>query len=260
MIGAWSPTGRPRTTALLLALALLAGALPAHAQSLRGSGASLDRQNRVAREHDFTFLRTASQVRTFGERGWLVRVAPNRDFSLHAVSFPYARPEVATFVERLASQYRQACGEKLVVTSLTRPISRQPSNASARSVHPTGMAVDLRWSSRRACRRWLEDTLLELEKTRVLEATRERYPAHYHIALFPRQYASYLDRLQTRLAQAEAGSAAAAAGAAYRVRPGDSLWTIARRTGVTVEQLRQRNDLPSSRIYAGQVIQLPAAR
>lgn len=260
MIGAWSPTGRPRTTALLLALALLAGALPAHAQSLRGSRASLDRQNRVAREHDFTFLRTASQVRTFGERGWLVRVTPNRDFSLHAVSFPYARPEVATFVERLASQYRQACGEKLVVTSLTRPISRQPSNASARSVHPTGMAVDLRWSSKTACRRWLEDTLLDLEKTRVLEATRERYPAHYHVALFPRQYESYLDRLQTRLAQAEAGSAAAAAGAAYRVRPGDSLWTIARRTGVTVEQLKQRNDLPSSRIYAGQVIQLPVAR
>ena len=32
-----------------------------------------------------------------------------------------ARPEVALFIRRLAAQYRAACGEQLVVTSLTRP-------------------------------------------------------------------------------------------------------------------------------------------
>ena len=38
------------------------------------------------------------------------------------VSFPFARPEVELFVQRLSGQYRRACGEQLVVTSLTRPI------------------------------------------------------------------------------------------------------------------------------------------
>ncbi|HCR04648.1 MAG TPA: hypothetical protein DIU18_05635, partial [Gemmatimonadetes bacterium] len=127
----------------------------ASAQSLGGSASSLDRQNRMARTHDFTFLGTVKQVNRFASLGYLVRVQPNSDFRLHGVSFPYARPEVQLFVGRLASQYRAACGEQLVVTSLTRPESRQPRNASDRSVHPTGMAVDLRVSRKTSCRRWL---------------------------------------------------------------------------------------------------------
>jgi hypothetical protein len=59
---------------------------------------------------------------------------------------------VQTFVERLSSQYHNACGERLVVTSLTRPASEQPRNASDRSVHPTGMAIDLRLSTKGTCR------------------------------------------------------------------------------------------------------------
>ncbi len=79
--------------------------------------------------------------------GYLVQVRANRDFDLHGVSYPFARPETRTFTLRLANQYRLACGEKLVVTSLTRPLSRQPRNASSRSVHPTGMALDVRRSN-----------------------------------------------------------------------------------------------------------------
>ena len=58
--------------------------------------------------------------------------------------------------ERLGGQYRGACGEQLVITSLTRPATLQPRNASERSVHPTGMALDIRYSWDRSCRRWLE--------------------------------------------------------------------------------------------------------
>ena len=227
---------------------LLLAAAPATAQSLRGSNSSLDRQNRVARQHDFTFIDTTERVRYFASQGWLVRVQPTRDFTLHAVSFPYARPEVDLFIRRLGSQYRRACGERLVVTSLTRPTTRQPGNASDRSVHPTGMALDLRLSGDRNCRRWLERVLVDLERAGVLEATRERRPVHYHIALFPRQYAAYVDVLTARQAVEERESHP------YTVRSGDSLWTIARTHGTTVDEIKTANGLSGSRIYPGQVL------
>jgi len=242
------------------AVLLSVGAFPAAAQSLVGSSASLDIQNRVAREHDFTYISTANQLRRFVRSGYLVAVNPNGDFDLHAVSFPYARAEVELFIRRLASQYRASCGEKLVVTSLSRPLNMQPANASDRSVHPTGMAVDLRRSSSSRCRAWLEDVLLSLERNGVLEATRERYPSHYHVALFPQQYASYVGRRVSTEALANASSPGVdLRNAEYRVRSGDSLWTIARRMGTTVDRLKSENGLSSSRIYAGQVIEVPAS-
>jgi len=231
----------------------------AQAQSLRGGTSSMDRQNRAARQHDFTFIDTPQRVNYFASKGWLVRIRPNRDFTLHAVSYPYARPEVQLFLTRLGAQYRSACGEQLVATSLTRPANRQPRNASDRSVHPTGMAMDLRYSRSRNCRQWLEGVLLDLERVGVLEATRERYPAHYHVALFPRQYASYVDQLLTRRASASASTPARTVGE-YKVRNGDSLWTIARAHGTTVEQLQSLNSIRGSRIYAGQTIDVPGSR
>src|SRR6056297_3115903 len=74
---------------------LFAAPGPVSGQSLRGSPASLDIQNRVAREHEYTYIDTAERVRHFVKQGWLVRVKPDQNFDLHAVSFPYARPEVA---------------------------------------------------------------------------------------------------------------------------------------------------------------------
>ncbi len=236
----------------MASLAALAST-PASSQSLRGSTASLDLQNRVARQHDFTFIDTGDRIRRFASEGWLVRVRPGRDFELHSVSFPYARPEVALFVERLSAQYRAGCGEQLVVTSLTRPMTGQPRNASSRSVHPTGMAVDLRYSRSRSCRVWLERVLTSLEGSGVLEATRERYPAHYHVALFPQPYAAYVQRLATRSTQRVQQ-------VVYTVRSGDSLWTIARNHGTTVDLLKRTNGIRGSRIYEGQVLDLPESR
>jgi hypothetical protein len=245
-----------RRTGTVLALACMAAFFtPAdsHAQSLKGSKKSLDLQNRVAEQHDFTFIGTTSQAKRFVELGYLVRVKSNGDYHVNQISHPYARPEVELFVSRLGRQYRSACGEQLVITSLTRPTSRQPRNASSRSVHPTGMAMDVRRSSSRACRSWLEKVLLSLEGAGVLEATRESSPPHYHIALFPKQYASYVDR---RLADAGDGGTAVA----YRVRSGDSLWSIAQKHGTSITELRTVNELRGSRIFAGQVLTVPAGR
>jgi hypothetical protein len=171
---------------ILVPIALVAG-VPAAAQSLYGSHESLVRQNLVAQQHDYAYLRTSQEVAQAVESGALVAVHGNEDFQLadHEVSFRYARPQVKAFLEQLACAYHAACGEPLVVTSLVRPISRQPWNASPISVHPTGMAIDMRRSDRRGCRQWLESTLLALEGEGMIEATRERWPPHYHVAVFP---------------------------------------------------------------------------
>lgn len=244
-------TGRPVAGLIIPTLALLLLPTPGSAQSLRGSPASLDRQNMVAHAHDYTYIDTPDRVSYFANQGWLIRVRPNADFALHNVSFPYARPEVELFVRRLASQYRSACGEQLVVTSLTRPTSEQPRNASDRSVHPTGMAIDLRYSWNANCRAWLERVLSSLELEGILEATRERSPVHYHVAVFPNQYAQYVRRLQSQDGAVQAESVA------YTVRSGDSLWTIARTHGTSVDHIKAVNGLDGSRIYAGQVIDVP---
>lgn len=243
-----------RTSFLLLAAFLGLASSFAQAQSLAGSKASMVRQSLVARQHDYSYLRTSSQVHEFARRGLLVRLSGNSDYRVADVSFPYARPQVKTFVERLAKQYRNACGERLVITSLTRPTTRQPRNASPLSVHPTGMALDLRRSGRPACRAFLEKTLLTLEGRDVLEATRENHPPHYHVSLFPEPYMRYLAAKGVRGESSEGEVALAK----YRVRGGDSLWTIARRHGTNVASLQRANGMSSSRLKPGMMLEIPS--
>ena len=240
-----------RPVLLVLAAALGLAPAAALAQSLAGSKASMVRQSRVARQHDYSYLRTSSQVHEFARRGLLVRLSGSSDYRVADVSFPYARPQVKTFVERLGQQYRSACGERLVITSLTRPTTRQPRNASPLSVHPTGMALDLRRSGRPACRAFLERTLLTLEGRGVLEATKENHPPHYHVSLFPEPYMRYL-------AAKGVGGGSASEGARYRVRGGDSLWTIAQRHGTSVASLKRANGMSSSRLKPGMMLEIPA--
>jgi LysM repeat protein len=265
-------------------LMITVGSSAAAAQSLSGSRAAMRRQNSVAQKQDLTFLRNSSQVRRFIASGLLVRLPGNANYEVGRVSFPYARPAVKTFIERLSGQYRAACGEKLVVTSLTRPLSRQPRNAHELSVHPTGMAADLRISRKKKCRSWLESTLKDLEAERVLDATRERRPAHYHVAVFPAAYDGYVKSLRktaqadvtatpksatSKMAIADAGSTQATAPPApsgpavrptpesYVVRSGDSLWTIARRFGISVNALKEANQLSRNRLQPGQKLLIP---
>lgn len=191
-----------RRLQLLLGLLVLPAA-SAPASELGGSRATLREVYEIAKENDFTFLRTAAQVREFVEKERLVEVVDNEHLVVHRVSFPYTRPVIRTFIERLAEQYHRATGDKLVVTSLTRPTSLQPRNASRWSVHPAGMAVDLRVPQNAAARKWLEETLLDLETGNLLDVTRERHPPHYHVAVFPERYEAYvLPKITQEVAEA----------------------------------------------------------
>lgn len=178
--------------------------------TLKGSLPAMERQHGVAMEMGFTFVRTPIEVEVLVERGELVRLEGSDDYGFRAgVESLVARPEMRTFIERLSADYRAACDEKLVVTSLTRPTTRQPQNAHRLSVHPAGIAVDLRVSRKAACREWLENTLLAMEDAQLLDATRERYPPHYHIALFPEAYMGFIaPQLEAERLRAEREEAA----------------------------------------------------
>lgn len=178
-----------------IALAALAAASLAMAPfkdvpvSLSGSPESMARQNAVARQYGLPFVRTPAELRRLAARGELVPLPGNADYEVvEEVSSRMARPEVRGFLESFAAGYRRACRERLVVTSLTRPRNRQPPNAHPLSVHPAGIAMDLRISQKPACRRWLENTLLAMERKQLLDITREQTPPHYHVALFPDAY------------------------------------------------------------------------
>lgn len=246
-------TRQPILAAVAAIALLFCIPMQAPAQSLRGSPSSVDRMYRQAVSHDIYFYKTGDGVRRAADEGRFLRLTGNEHYSVHDVSYPVVRPATYTFVTRLAAQYHRACGEPMVVTSATRPKSDQPWNSHPQSVHPTGMAIDLRKPAGR-CRTWLRETLLSLERAGMLEATEEYHPPHFHVAVFAAPYTQYVERRGGTVATAKTTIDK------YRVRPGDSLWAIARRTETSVETLKSANDLDSSTIQPGQVLVIPATR
>lgn len=244
---------RAAGAATLFALA----ALPCDAQSLRGSDDSIDRMYRQAKAERLAFYETPKGVRTAVAAGRLAKLVPNGDFTLHRVGYPFARASTLTFVQRLGAQHRARCGEPLEVTSAVRPATRQPANSTARSVHPTGMAIDLHKPDDAFCRQWLRETLLDLENAGVIEATEEYAPPHFHVAVFPTPYTRYVaDR--GRIAQTgEPTPAQGSRVTTYRVRRGDTLWEIAREHDTTVNAIRVANNLGSSKIQVGDELVIP---
>ena len=171
----------------LIAASLIAAPQSGEAQSLRGSHASVSLMYHRAVNGGLDFYETTSEAKRAIVRGELVRLNANAHYRLSNTGMPYVRRETKAFVLDLAARYHRACGAPLVITSATRPISRRLANSSELSVHPTGMAVDLRKPAGR-CRTWLRRTLLAAERRGVIEATEERHPPHFHVAVLPARY------------------------------------------------------------------------
>jgi hypothetical protein len=163
---------------------------------LKGSKASVDASYAKALEEDLDFLEDGDDINRYVELGLRVRVKESSHLILHDVSYPFAVTAVKLFAERLSAQYFAACHEKLVVTSLMRPKNEPREYSSPRTVHPTGMAIDLR-IPQGVCRTWLEDTLRVLEVGQaVLDATLEgvegNSPPHFHIVVYPSAYSAFV--------------------------------------------------------------------
>jgi hypothetical protein len=97
---------------------------------------------------------------------------------------PYVLPSTFRFIERLsADYYAEGCG-RLTITSASRLVSERPRNGSVYSVHPVGMAVDVRVNGiGEQCETWLNTYLLAKEALGEVDATREHRPPHYHLVV-----------------------------------------------------------------------------
>jgi len=187
-------------TPLRTALLVLAGALViapvAHAQrgkknsrpqELRGSPESVEKMYEFAQSNRMPFYLTPTNVRDAVAQQKLVPLTGDATYEINRmVGFSYATPEASQFVKAFAPLYLAACGTPLMVTSAARPMSKQPRNANKHSVHPTGIAVDLRRPAAGPCLTWLRGALAELENKGIIEATEERRPAHLHVAVLVR--------------------------------------------------------------------------
>ena len=141
----------------------------------------------AANARNLQFLRTSADVYEAARVGALKLISTTDDLELLRTTWPFVLPNTLRFADSLAAEYRAGCGERLVVTSGARPTSKQPRNASPKSVHPTGMAVDFRRPQNPACLTWLRKSLAQLEDAGVIEATEERHPPHFHVAVLKQQ-------------------------------------------------------------------------
>ncbi len=252
-----------RTAATLATIAAVMLPAALSAQSLKGSHSSVALMYTTAHSHDLAFLKTRDDVYAAAASGALSLITINDDLTLDKAAFPFVLPNTKRFADSLAKAYHAGCGERLAVTSGARPLDEQPRNASPESVHPTGMAIDLHKPSG-ACLKWLRTNLLALENQHVIEATEERHPAHFHVAVLSQLREPPIRALASSVRKSVAGGTVATAGGdvslassvIYRVRAGDNLWTIAERNNTTVDRLRKLNGLRGSRLRVGQQLKL----
>lgn len=157
---------------------------PATPGELRGSRESVEKMYRFASRNRMPFYLTPTNIQRAIADNRLVPLMGDATYELtRGVGFSYATREARDFVLAFAPQYLSACGTPLTVTSAARPSSRQPRNANPHSVHPTGIAVDLRRPYPGPCLTWLRNALAKLENDGIIEATEERHPAHLHLAV-----------------------------------------------------------------------------
>jgi hypothetical protein len=153
--------------------------------TLRGSKAAVDGAYHRARRDGLPFARSRREIERGAREGEYVRLARSTSsYRLRGVAVPYVRPATRAFVASFGADYRRSCGEPLTVTSAMRPTTMHLANSVQKTVHPTGMAVDLRAPRRSACRTWMRGALLGLERQGVVNATEERHPAHFHVVVF----------------------------------------------------------------------------
>ena len=165
---------------------------------LKGSKEAVMGAFNYALEADYTFATSEAARDLLIENGTLVKLEGTY-IRLVDVSEPYVLPVVSQFVNRLGEQYAaRGCG-RLEVSGAFRNLEHQGtlSNGSSHSVHPTGMAVDLRRivptnDAETFCLHWLQDTLATIEATRRIDVTAEDHPRHFHVVLVTHDYEQWL--------------------------------------------------------------------
>lgn len=159
-----------------------------------------------AKVSGYTFAADEPELHLLRDEGVLVELEENEYIKFFNVTRPFVLPVVKRFVERLAIEYTAVGCGRLGVNGAARDIAYQAkfSNSHPKSVHPTGMAVDLRRETPKSteainCQSWLDRVLLSIEKSKRLDVTFEKHPAHYHVVVVPDAYEDFLERKKDEL-------------------------------------------------------------
>jgi LysM repeat protein len=279
-----------RALRIACAIAVVAALLPdtagaqrrargnARPESLRGSKASVEKMYDFAQRYRYPFYLTPTNIDTAIAHGRLVELTGDSTYELtRGVQENYATREAKQFVTMFAPQYLHACGSPLTVTSAARALSRQPRNANPHSVHPAGIAVDIRRPPPGPCLNWVRNALAQLEAQGIVEAIEELHPVHLHVAVLEAPGAKFVlpNLVQGMVAAArvpptpavfatvvsvangEVGPPARGV-RTYVVRQGDTLYDIANKTGVSVQALAAENgNVVRGALKPGTTLKLP---
>ena len=198
-----------------------------------------------AERHGLTFVNSKDEIPEMVSKSLLVPLVSETNFEVDKqVSYPYVLPEVRIFAQQISEYLNEICGERMVITSALRPTSLKLINSVDDTVHPTGMALDIRRPPKK-CREWFEARIKYLEYKGAIQATREHQPPHYHVVVYPDQYATYVAYSISKDL------------ALYEVRGGDTLSTIAKRFGTTITELVILNSIDSPNVLRlGQKVRL----
>jgi uncharacterized protein YcbK (DUF882 family) len=179
----------------MISYSILAGA------SLRGSRSSLKGQNKEADRENLTRIETDAQLERFKRSGLLVRLPETEQVQVDPrlpVKWRWCRPVVAKFLRDLGREYFAEFHKPLQVNSAVRTAERQrelrkrngnatKADGENRSSHLTGATIDLaRRNMTITEEKWLGKKLLSLEKQKLIEATKERKQACFHLMVFSR--------------------------------------------------------------------------
>jgi LysM repeat protein len=272
---------------IAVALAVIASSAGAQGrgkepEDLHGSKASVERMYDFAVRYRYPFYLTPTNLDTAIAHGKLVALTGDSTYELtRGVGFSYATREAKQFVTMFAPQYLAACGAPLTVTSAARPMSRQPHNANPHSVHPTGIAVDIRRPPPGPCLTWVRGALADLETKGIVEATEEHHPVHLHIAVLqtpgarftlpdlthgvvvarvtpPQSVSASNGEVSLATSVVAAARDSGARARTYQVRQGDTFWEVAQKTGVSMKALADANRRSvNATLQPGTVLRLP---
>jgi len=159
----------------------------------------------AVRLYNLTRIQNYQELRAFIAKGLLQRI-PNHGpgyildrrvgsrASVNRVIYRYARPYTVRFVKWFGKRYDDLFHRRFRIPSAVRTCAYQkliaPGNINAVSCeetsHTTGATIDISYSDvSPAGRRWMEKTLLALEKLGQIQATREIFQPVYHIMVYP---------------------------------------------------------------------------
>lgn len=166
---------------------------------LKGSRASLARQNEIADRYDLQRVKSRNNLKSLIKQEKLVAIPEHIYYELALErEFRFARPWVKKFLDDFSKEFFLKFRKPLKVTSLVRTkpdqlrLSAQGiSDADGKSWHKqsshlTGSALDI---SKRTMTKeevsWTCERLLGLRRKGVIEAVHEPHNNHFHIMVFP---------------------------------------------------------------------------